>query len=237
MLREAYTNSRRVIIVSESMKPGLLDLDPQMDRYIREIPNMVNGEFFTFPATIRSIDPFVFITSGRLLHVKGFDILIRAFAELVKGGHTNIWLKILGKGKEKTGLEKLSMDLKVWDKVIFTGRVSREAVKKELQAANCFVLASRYEAFGIVLIEAMATGLPVIATRSGGPGKIIKPEYGYLVDPENVKGLAQAMQEMIGKFSSFDQKGIRKGVLNRYEQTGIAGQYIELLTELCIPAG
>ena len=198
---------------------------------------MVNGEFFTFPATTRSIDPFVFITSGRLQHVKGFDILIRAFAELVKGGHSNIWLKILGKGKEKTNLEKLSLDLKVWDKVIFTGRVSREAVKKEFQAANCFVLASRYEAFGVVLIEAMATGLPVIATRSGGPEKIIKPEYGYLVDPENVERLAQAMQKMIENFTSFDQTRIREDVMNRYDQTGIASQYIELLKEICIQAG
>ena len=169
--------------------------------------------------------------------LKCFDILIRAFAELIQGGYTDIQLRILGRGDEKPGLEKLARDLNIEDKVIFAGRLSREAVRDELQAANCFVLASRFEAFGIVLIEAMATGLPVIATRSGGPENIIKPEYGYLVDTENVNELAQAMRKMIEKYPSFDQTRIRKGALDRYGHTRIAKQYIELLTELSIPAG
>ncbi len=57
-------------------------------------------------------------------------------------------------------------------------------MQKEMQEANCFVLPTRYEAFGAVLIEAMATGLPVIATRSGGPDHIVTEENGLLIDPE-----------------------------------------------------
>ena len=237
LLKEAYLNARQLIIVSDSMKTGLLDMEPRLVSHIREIPEMVNGDFFTPPTKARTADPFVFITAGRLLHVKGLDVLIRAFAKLIEAGHSDIILKVLGRGEERQGLEKLARDLGLTDKVIFTGRLSREEVRDEFQRSDCFVLSSRYEAFGIVLTEAMATGLPVIATRSGGPEKIVQPEFGYLVDTEDEESLAEAMQKMKQKYSDFDPGLIRKTVLDRYGHALIAGQYKELLEELSNPSG
>ena len=231
LLREAYAGSKHLVVVSDSMKPGLLDLDPGLESHIREIPNMVDCNFFSLPAGVRSKDPFVFISAGRLIPVKGLDLLIRAFTGLIQNGQERIILKILGRGEQRSELEKLATDLKISEKVIFTGRISRESVRDEFQTANCYILPSRYEAFGVVLIEAMATGLPVIATRSGGPAKIVKPDLGYLVESEDQEGLGQAMHQMIKQYSDFDQPGIRKSVLDRYDQPVIARQYLDLLNE------
>jgi len=102
----------------------------------------------------------------------------------------------------------------------------------ELQGANCFVLPTRYEAFGAVLIEAMASGLPVIATRSGGPDHIVNTENGLLIGPENAEQLAGAMEKMVSSYPTFSQEAIRAQTLERYGQTRVMEQYLELFTEI-----
>jgi len=231
LLREAYNRCNRLVIVSESMKKGLLELDPHLKNKMKVIPNMVDGNFFSLPVNPRPRHPFVFITAGRLIHVKGYDILIRALAKIIQNGHQDIILKILGRGEENTRLEKLATNLGIRKNVIFTGRLSRVKVRDEFHNAHCFVLSSRYEAFGVVLIEAMATGLPVIATRSGGPSEIVKPGCGYLADPGSEDELVRAMLEMFAKYDSFDPEMIRKKILNQYGKEAIAGQYIHLMEE------
>jgi L-malate glycosyltransferase len=78
--------------------------------------------------------------------------------------------------------------------VSFPGRLSRDEVREALWHANAFALASTVETFGVVFIEAMATGLPVIGTRSGGPEDFIGGDSGVVVEPGDVRGLAAAMR-------------------------------------------
>jgi len=105
-------------------------------------------------------------------------------------------------------------------------------MQKEMQMSTCFVLPTRYEAFGAVLIEAMATGLPVIATRSGGPDSIVSPETGILIDTENPEQMAAAMEEIIKRYDDFSAREIREQTLKRYGQTSVMMQYTELFHQL-----
>jgi glycosyltransferase involved in cell wall biosynthesis len=189
---------------------------------------MVDGEFFSFPQAERSNNPFVFLSAGRLVKFKGLDYLLRAFAGLKNSVDLPIRLKIIGRGEERENLEALADELGITNEVEFTGRISREEVSRGYREANCFVLPSLYEAFGVVLIEAMATGLPVFATRSGGPENIVENQCGILTEPGNIDALKDSMAEMIRNYNSFRQSDIRKFTMSKYGNREIAREYLKI---------
>ena len=94
------------------------------------------------------------------------------------------------------------------------------------QSVDAFVHPSRYETFGIVLIEALSTGRPVVATRCGGPNDIVRNEDGILVDVDDADGLAEAMRSMINM--DWDTKLMREGVEARYTKGSIRKQLLEV---------
>ena len=79
-------------------------------------------------------------------------------------------------------LEALVQEKALTEQVTFLGSLTREQVRQEVSEADAFVLSSEYETFGVVVIEALALGKPVIATRCGGPESIVVPSVGYLVE-------------------------------------------------------
>ena len=98
--------------------------------------------------------------------------------------------------------------------MVLFGRASREEVLALMQKSNCFVLPSHYETFGVVLIEAMACGLPVLSTKSGGPESIITSnEYGFLCEENE---LSDMLEQMVVK--DFDSVEIRKYVQNSFSE-------------------
>ncbi len=228
LLPGAYRNASRLVAVSTSMKPGLLELAPDIEDKITVVPNMVDGDFFSLPQPERSKDPFVFLSAGRLVKFKGLDFLLRAFAGLKNSLDVPIMLKIIGRGEERENLEALADELGIRDEVEFTGRISREEVSRGYREANCFILPSLYEAFGVVLIEAMASGLPVIATRSGGPEYIVEKHCGILTEPGNVDVLRDSMAEMIRNYDSFKQSEIREYTMAKYGNREIAREYLKI---------
>ena len=104
-----------------------------------------------------------------------------------------------------------------------TGRLSREELSGLLGTCDAFVLASFAETFGIVFIEAMATGLPAIGTVCGGPEDIITPESGFLIRPGNVDALAAKMKTLYDTYESFDKEKIRQSIVSRFDFQ-LAGQ-------------
>jgi len=229
---KAYRNCSRLVPVSESLLTGLKELMPWIEEKTTVIPNMIREDMFLPPKQIRQVEPFVFFWAGRLEHVKGIDVLIEAARILKEKGQGNFFIRLAGKGSLRAELEQLALDSGVSDVLHFLGRISREEMQKEMQMSTCFVLPTRYEAFGAVLIEAMATGLPVIATRSGGPDSIVSPETGILIDTENPEQMAAAMEEIIKRYDDFSAREIREQTLKRYGQTSVMMQYTELFHQL-----
>ena len=141
-------------------------------------------------------DAFLFVSVGRLVPVKGFDILLRAFASATLGDRP-AHLAIVGGGEEHARLEALARELKLHGRVRFAGH--RPDVTPALSAASAFVMASRNEGMGRAFIEAMASGLPVIGTRVGGVPEFLKDrETGLLVEKEDPVSLAQALRTLAG---------------------------------------
>lgn len=141
-------------------------------------------------------DNKLLVAMGRLTYQKGFDILLSAFHKIA-GKYTQWQLVILGEGELRSELEKQIDDLGLTNRVVLPGVIKNPF--PFLKKSKIFVLSSRYEGFGNVIIEAMACGLPVISTDCpSGPREIINNQVdGILVPPEDVGALASSIENLI----------------------------------------
>jgi len=156
------------------------------------IPNPVDPAGDALPCSVEVPRPFM-LAAGRLVHQKGFDILIRAFATVARECG-QLRLAIAGEGPEEQALRNLVAALRLDDRVHFLGQV--RGLRTLMRQADAFILSSRYEGFPNVLLEALASGLPVVATDCpGGPREILRDgEFGLLVPCENPVALAAALR-------------------------------------------
>ena len=173
------------------------------------VPNMVDPVFLNADLPPRRPPgPFRFLNVGFLHEKKGQADLLAAFAQHFRGDGT-VELRIGGDGPERERLYEASYALGVADQVAWLGALGRDSVRDEMLAADAFVLSSRLETFGVVLIEALACGLPVIATRSGGPECVVEEDDGLLVPVGDINALGQAMAHLKDGIFDFDPRAIR----------------------------
>ena len=192
------------------------------------IPNIVNDEFLESKLSFNNKDEgFNFINICLLSQNKRIDLLIRAFAKAFKG-NLNIKLRLGGDGPIRISLEKLVESEGISEQVTFLGALERKEVIQEIKKSDAFILSSNYETFGVVIIEALALGKPVIATRCGGPESIIIPEVGYLVDKNSVEPLAQGMMELYKKRDKYSAKDIRKYCSNNFSEKAVTNKLTQI---------
>jgi len=164
--------------------------------------------------------------------VKGIDILLKAFAKLEKHQPGKYRLVVGGNGSQMQQLLGLKKQLGLEGKVTFTGHLNKEEIRTQMQNAHAFVLPSRFEAFGVVYIEAMACGLPVIAAKAGGPETFITPETGIITEPENPEKLADAMKSMQKNYANYDATTIKEITSSSFGREAVARKYLNLYREV-----
>ena len=150
---------------------------------------------------------FVFI--GRLVDWKAVDLLLEAFS--VVASSKNVCLEIIGDGKDRNLLEAQTAQLGLSEKVTFSGWLSQQQCAAKLETADALVLPSLLECGGAVVLEAMAVGIPVIATKWGGPMDYLNESCGILIEPTSrvdlVNGFIDAMQKLARDPQSISQLG------------------------------
>ena len=211
--RLALAASRVVAGVLNRVFPGKLRADAVLvanERTRAGLPRGVRGQVIVLPengvdlglwqatASARASDgPLRVAFLGRLSVVKGLPYLLQALART-----KDVHLAILGDGEERARLEQLARTLGVAERVTFTGWLTQAEAAARLAAADALVLPSLRECGGAVMLEAMALGLPVIATAWGGPLDYVDATTGILVPPTDeatfVQGLADALQRLAG---------------------------------------
>lgn len=141
--------------------------------------------------------PHTILAVGRLEKVKGHTYLIEAFAR-IKKEMSDAKLILVGDGSERDNLEILALELGIKDSVQFLGEVPHDDLPHYYHKARLFVMPSLSEGFGITVIEAMASGVPVVATSAGSLMELVKNEKtGLLVKPQDAESLARALRFMI----------------------------------------
>ena len=210
LVREGYDRAGAVTAVSTTLRRTVADhgLAPSSDVEIH--PNVAPARFFRPPLSGRpSPPPFRFVTIARLKPSKNVAGLLEAFARVASSEPERITLTVVGDGPERARLTERARVLGVENQVRFLGECDREAVRNVLGRAHAFVLPSHHETFGVVVLEAMATGLPVVATASGGPEDLVTPDTGLLVPPGDPEALAEGLRTLRRRWSAFDPDAIR----------------------------
>ena len=224
---KVYRKADRVICVSDALANNLkkhFDIDCAI------IHNMVPDAFFVSRKIDRNDYSFRFITIGALRKLKRFDLLIEAFAK--SGFQDNVVLDIVGGGEEKTALENKIVECGLSKQVHLLGVKSHEEVCDLLCQSDCFVLSSSSETFGIVIIEALAKGLPVVSTASGGPQTFMRKEDGLLIPIEDVAALTNALKYMVEHHKEYDPEEIRQHCYQAFSQDVIADEIIDLYKQV-----
>ena len=151
---------------------------------------------------------------------------------LLRARGESVSLTLMGGGEEEAALKKQAQTLGLTDCVRFTGGLSREEIAAVCRESDAFALASRRETFGVVYIEAMATGLPVIATRCMGPEDFVNDENGIRVPPEDAAAFADAMERMIRSRDRYDSEAIAAFVRSRFSPQNVAEQLTQVYKEI-----
>lgn len=141
-------------------------------------------------------DDIVLISVGRLAKEKSFDTLLEAAAQ-VMGERSHVRLVIVGGGLEEKALTKMAKELGIAERVQFTGSVPFEEIPSYLKAADIFCFASTTETQGLVTMEAMAAGLPIVAVDATGTGDAVDSGKDGLLTDNNAEALAKAMEQVI----------------------------------------
>jgi glycosyltransferase involved in cell wall biosynthesis len=173
---------------------------------------------------------FRWICVGRLHEQKDYPTLLRAMAQV-----PNCSLSIYGVGALLASLHNLTGELGLGDRVQFLG--AKDGIEFLMPNYDGFVLASAWEGFGLVVAEAMACELPVVATRSGGPQEILgeTESAGFLVDPRAPAALARAMQRMMA-LPEAERRGMgkagRQRVVEQFSIDSVADRWLEIYGDL-----
>lgn len=171
----------------------------------------------------------IIAAAGRLAGVKNYPLLIEAFRRLQERDRPVLW--ILGDGPERGRLEQLARDANVGDRVTFWGFQANPW--RFIARADVFALTSAYEGFGNVIIEAMACGTPVVATRSSGTAEIVEHERTGLIVDHDAAAVAGAIARLLGDrtFASRLAAEARTRV-EQYAVPRVAARYEGLFEEL-----
>ncbi|MEX5379742.1 glycosyltransferase [Acinetobacter towneri] len=189
------------------------------------LPNLLDRKFAEEIPILKKDNQFCAV--GWMQPKKGFDILLQAFSIVYKE-KPEVKLILGGDGPERENLQKLAKILNIEEAVTFAGALPRENVRLLMAESACFVLSSYVETFGVVVIEALSQGTPVVATKCGGPESIIVSGDGILVEVADTNALAQAMKEVAENPELYDSDSIRQRCLERFSEKAFISRVKEI---------
>lgn len=232
---EAYRNADVLIAVGNGLRD---EIQTYVSRPIEVIHNMVDLNLFYMnrdaeknkrqynsikdcnssnKAISKEIKKeFKFFSCAFLEEGKGMDDLVKAFTKAFKGHE--VTLKIGGNGTLREPLENLINSLNMKKQIKLLGKLSREEVAKEMRKCDVFALASEHETFGVVYIEALACGKPVIGTNNGGAEDIIKEYNGIIAEKKDIEDLTKALKRIKDNYNTYDKNEIREKTILSYSE-------------------
>lgn len=215
---DVFRNASGLSAVSGFLSEKIQDMFPLLkDRFIN-IGNLIDPLFTVDMASEPRLAPkgtFKFLNIANVNDNKDQLGLVEAFHQAFSN-QEGYELLLGGDGPNLKAVGEKIKDLGLESKVRLLGLLSREEVKSHMKACDVFVLNSQFETFGVVVIEAMACGKPVLCSKCGGPEELIKPYNGVLFDKKLPHALADAMQEMVANYEHYAPDVIQKYVFEHF---------------------
>lgn len=224
LLRRVWRRGEAVVANSEGLRQLAQRFEPRLT--IKVISNGVNADRFNVKD--RDWQPPRLLFVGRVVYQKGLDLLLSALGALKQFA----WqLDIVGDGPRVEKLKEQARDLGIAERVHFLGWKAKAELPSIYQRANLFVYPSRHEGMPNAVLEAMASGLPVLATRIAGNEELVTPETGMLVPAEKVDALRSALEQLLLDAESCQRMGAagRKRVVQNFTWRRVAEDYLQLM--------
>jgi teichuronic acid biosynthesis glycosyltransferase TuaC len=231
----AAQESMFVIAISRFVRDTIVHFTHDPGK-VRVIPDGVDGDVFVPLPKGQQPNLCQILYVGQLFFTKGIDILLQAMHKLV-GRHPEYRLVLVGgnyyRNKQLQGehLQLMAHDLGLGDRVEFVGTKPLPELVRLMQESAVLVLPSRAESFGCVLVEALACGTPVIATRCGGPEDIVTEQVGMLVPVGDTDALAQAIGEVVENREAYSPELLRGYALESFAWEQVARRTVDLYKE------
>lgn len=227
LARNTYPKLDKLITVSSSLQENILH-HINLDKI--HVTNNIVGKEFSYRKKTDN-NPLTIVSVGGLIYRKGFDILIQALSQIHSMLPTDWKLQIIGEGSLRNALQDIITEKNLEKYVSLLGSKNKNEIATLLQNSDLFVLPSRNETFGVVYIEAMACGLPIIATDCGGPRDIVTEENGLLIPTEDVNALGNAILHMVNNIDKYDRKAIAEDCQARFSPEVIAKQLTQIFED------
>lgn len=217
------------VFVSNALKEQALQVGLNSKR-MTVIYNGVDEQVFSIRKKDTSSNVRNILAVGRLESVKGFQCLIDAFLVVSKTYAASVSLTIVGDGSLKSALIEQVHGLNLDERVIFIPSMPQQDLVKHYQQADLLCVPSLQESFGCVIVEAMACGTPVVASRVGGIPEIIDSTSGILVPPGEPQALVQALADALER--KWDSSLIRERVLENFTWGHTGRAFLDLIREV-----
>ena len=225
MVKYAFKSAYAICPVSNHLKESMEKSGFKSN--FKVIPNVVNTDLFKI--NTKKSSQFTFLHVSTLKDdIKNVSGIIDAFKQI---NVPNCKLKIVGDGKTDW-IHQMVNDYQLKDLIIVEGEKTHQEIAKEMQMANAFILFSNIENLPLVLIEAMSTGIPVIATKVGGVTELVNDDLGLLIEKRNTIELANAMKFIMENYSKYDSSKIRNYAVNNFSYENVGDQFNELYNKM-----
>lgn len=226
------TNSTAVVACSEEMKHLTTQLAP--NRYINVISNGVDTKRFHPIERKDTTNTLTLLTVGRLIPRKGIDNIIKILPTIISQTSASIHLVIIGDGPEKQRLLQLAKLLKVEKQIYWGDTVDYQDLPTYYQQADIYISASHAEGMSCVVLEAMASGLPVIATKISGNNELIKNGVnGFLYPISDCDQLGKHAITLLNSDTlRYTMRINNLSCIQKYQWENIAKQYLNVFKQL-----
>ena len=229
-LRKLFTKivvsrAKTVTTVTENLANAMRSHGLENDNYV-VLPNVVNLDMFHISK--KDNNPC------KIIHISCFEDKSKNISGLLESLKTveekglDFQCTLIGDGMDFELIKDKVSALQLINKVQFTGLLEGQALADELSSGDFLVLSSNYENMPVVILEALASGLPVVSTDVGGIREMVDYSRGILVKPRDKESLAEAIIKMIGTHKNYDAELLRKSVMEKYGYESV-GKYLDTL--------
>ncbi len=225
-IKNEYNNINYLLALTKTLEKDYKEvLIDNTNIKVVTIPNML----YEVPKKVSNLNSMNLITVGRLDTLKRNDDIIRAFSKIDNKDYT---LTIIGDGKEENNLKRLTSELNIEDRVIFTGYKTKEEIKNYMLNSNLFLMASETEGLPMVLLEALSYGLPlVVYDIENGIRDIVKDGYnGFIIKNRNEEEYVNKINELLSNEKELKQIGKNaRNSISSFTKEEVVKKWLDIL--------